>query len=106
MSNMKMEELNRRRASFKILQETPEGSFSVQQEFHKSPQPSNKPNDARQNSLRVAVKQRRASIISINTDNLLEVAAGPTRTGNFKSSSNDNLLMVSFELAMRSYRGF
>ena len=79
MSNMKLEELNRRRASFNILQETQDNT--------------------RHNSLRVAVKQRRASVISINPDNLLEVAAGPTRTGSFRSSSNDNLLMVSSELS-------
>ena len=100
-----MEELNRRRASFNILQDTSERTFSALQEFHNSPQPSNKLIDTRKNSLRVFVQQRRASIISINTDNLLEMASGPTRTGNFRSSSNDNLLMVSFELSMRSYRG-
>ena len=95
-----MEELNRRRASFNILQETPEGSFSANQEFHKSPQPSNKINYSRHNSLRVAVQQRRASIISISTDNILEVAAGPNGTMNFTTSSNENLLMVRFEFSI------
>jgi len=90
MSNIKMEELNRRRASFNMVEDTvksPQGSFQ------KSPQPSNKLNNSRQNSLRVAVQHRRASIISINPENLLEVAPGPSRTGSFRSSSNENLLL-------------
>ena len=98
MSNMKMEELNRRRASFIVIEETlksPQGSFNTNHDFLKSPQPSIKQNGSRQNSLRVAVQHRRASIISISPDNLLEVAAGPSRSGSFRSSSNENLLAVS-----------
>ena len=101
MSNMKMEELNRRRASFNVSKDTlqsPQGSFSANQEYPKSPQPSNKLNNSRQNSLRVAVQQRRASIISISQENIMEVAAGPSRTGSCRSESNENLLVVSFHL--------
>ena len=98
MSNMKMEELNRRRSSFIVIEETlksPQGSFNTNHDFLKSPQPSIKQNGSRQNSLRVAVQHRRASIISISQDNLLEVAAGPSRSGSFRSSSNENLLAAS-----------
>ena len=50
MSNMKMEELNRRRASFIVIEETlksPQGSFNTNHDFLKSPQPSIKQNGSR-----------------------------------------------------------
>ena len=74
---MKMEELHRRRAS--IMVQSPNGSFAGDPEFVKSPQPSNKTNHSRQNSLRVAVPHRRASIISANQE-LLEVGREQSRS--------------------------
>jgi len=99
MSNMKMEELNRRRASFIVIEDTLK-SPKPNHNFLNSPQPSIKQNGSRQNSLRVAVQHRRASIVSISPDNLLEVAAGPSRSGSFRSSSNENLLMPTSTVAV------
>ena len=99
MSNMKMEELNRRRASFIIIEDTmksPQGSFKANHEYQNSPQPSIKQNGSRANSLRVAVQQRRASVISISHDNMLEVATNNNRRDSFRVASNGNLLMVSY----------
>ena len=95
---MKMEELHRRRAS--IMVQSPNGSFAGDPEFVKSPQPSNKTNHSRQNSLRVAVQHRRASIISTTQQDLLEVGNGQarSRSGSFRSHSNENLLLVSCTL--------
>ena len=89
-----MEKLNRRRASF--IFQSPEGSINAHQDFSKSPQPSNKTNHSRQNSLRVTVQHRRASIIYISPEDMLEVANGQSRSrsGSFRSSSNENLLLV------------
>jgi len=100
MSNMKMEELHRRRAS--IMVQSPNGSFTGDPEFVKSPQPSNKTNHSRQNSLRVAVQHRRASIISTNQQDLLEVGNGQarSRSGSFRSHSNENLLLPSTTVAV------
>jgi hypothetical protein len=101
MSNMKMEELNRRRASFIIIEDTlnsPQGSFQANPEYIKSPQPSTKQNGSRTDSLRVAVQHRRASIISISPDNLLE--AGQNRSTSFRSNSNENLLMPTSTVAV------
>ena len=87
-----MEELYRRRGSFIV--QSPNGSFTVDPGIATSPQPSNKTSHSRQNSLRVAVQHRRASIISINKDNLLEVGIGQSRSrsGSVRSINKDNLL--------------
>ena len=94
MSNIKMEELYKRRGSFIV--QSPNGSFTVDPGIAPSPQPSNKTSHSRQNSLRVAVQHRRASIISINKDNLLEVGIGESRSrsGSVRSVNKYNLLEV------------
>ena len=97
MSNLKMEELNRRRASCIIIEDTLKSPRDSLKPSQHSPQPSIKQNGSRANSLRVAVQTRRASIISISQDNLLEVAAGHSRNDIFRDASNENLLtMVGF----------
>ena len=98
MSNLKMEELNRRRASCIIIEDTLKSPRDSLKPSQHSPQPSIKQNGSRANSLRVAVQTRRASIISISQDNLLEVAAGHSRNDIFRDASNENLLtMVGFQ---------
>ena len=96
MSNLKMEELNRRRASCIIVEDTLRSPRESLKPSQHSPQPSIKQNGSRANSLHVAVQNRRASIISTSQDNLLTVAAGHSR--NDRDASNENLLiMVSFQ---------
>jgi len=70
MSNMRMEELNRRHST--LGSQSPLKSPQGSQVSHRSPQAGAK---AEQNSLMVAVQQRRASIISISPDNLLDVSS-------------------------------
>ena len=99
MSNLKMEELNRRRASCVIIEDTLRSPRESLKPSQHSPQPSIKQNGSRANSLHVAVQNRRASIISTSQDNLLTVAAGHSRNDIFRDASNENLIiMVSFQL--------
>ena len=98
MSNLKMEELNRRRASCIIIEDTLRSPRESLKPSQHSPQPSVKQNGSRANSLHVAVQNRRASIISTSQDNLLDVTAGHSRNDIFRDVSNENLLiMVSFQ---------
>ena len=95
MSDMRMEELNRRHSVILGSQsplKSPQGSLmshnnrssDKSDEYSRSPAPDTTAGNSRQNSLVVAVQQRRASIISIgqqggghhSQDNLLEVTAG------------------------------
>ena len=89
---MKMEELNKRRASFLV---------SPPDDIKNSPQPSTKGESSlsRENSLRVAVQHRRASIISMKPESRegrdrLDVEVR-SRSGSFRTDSKEHLLMVS-----------
>ena len=81
---MRMEELNRRHSTLG----SPQGS----QLSHRSPQ--GQPKSGEQNSLVVAVQQRRASIISISPDNLLDVT-NHSRSASVRSSHSHKHLQVS-----------
>ena len=98
---MKMEELNKRRASFLV---------SPPDDVQNSPHPSTKEETSlsRENSLRVAVQHRRASIISMKPDSReskdrLDVEAR-SRSGSFRSDSREHLLMVSILYVRRTLK--
>ena len=111
MSDMRMEELNRRHSVILGSQsplKSPQGSLmshnnrssDKSDEYSRSPAPDTTAGTSRQNSLVVAVQQRRASIISIgqqgghhSQDNLLEVTAGGQhmRSGSIRSSHSNHL---------------
>ena len=74
MSNMRMEELNRRHSTL--------GSQSPLKSSPGSPQ-----GVGGENSLVVAVQQRRASIISISPENLLDVVPHPAPSSSSHSRS-------------------
>ena len=83
---MRMEELNRRHSTLG----SPQGS----QLSHRSPQGPAKSGE--QNSLVVAVQQRRASIISISPENLLDVTSH-SRSASVRSSHSHKHLQVGGE---------
>ena len=90
MSNMRMEELNRRHSTLGSPGsplKSPQGSLVS----HRSPQAQSKAGE--QNSLMVAVQQRRASIISISPDNLLDVTAH-SRSASVRSTHSHKHLQV------------
>ena len=109
-----MEELNRRHSIMGSQSplKSPQGSLmshekstKTSDDYNRSPQPGAKNGGAdkvggssRQNSLVVAVQQRRASIISIgqqphvSQENLLEVASSHVRSGSVRSSHSNHLV--------------